>query len=196
VCAREHYCPRTIDPKVLDSLLSSTLHASTKPLLIVLAGPETLPGRDRPESHQPGIAAQPVFVASGSRYPRERDTFRQRDPCARRVPISPATNRWRDGECRMHDTSRHHTTGPSYAETHADLQPLPWRNQRTLEWRAPREGDAYRRPEAPSIEYIELELRLDWRSGWPLKRGARCARNAFFTSRLANPTRRTRPWLE
>lgn len=75
MCAREHYCPRTIDPKVLDSLLSSTLHASTKPLLIVLAGPETLPGRDRPESHQPGIAAQPVFVASGSRYPGEEIPF-------------------------------------------------------------------------------------------------------------------------
>jgi len=31
---RRHLCPRSIDPKVLDSFLSSTLHASTKPLLI------------------------------------------------------------------------------------------------------------------------------------------------------------------
>lgn len=121
-----------IDPKVPISLLSSTLHVSN----------ETDAHRPRWTRSDPWLGPNRIHtrtdVASGSGYTREDAPFAD-VACALPRFLSPPTSRRRYGECQTHDTSRRHAVGPPHAETRADLQPLPWRDRRTFEWRALRE---------------------------------------------------------
>lgn len=107
---------------------------ATKPLLIVLARPATTPGRGRNES----TSVRMLRAARGAPF-RAPPSPTWSMPC--RVSFLRPTNRRRYGECQTHGTSRHHALGPSGAETHEDLQPLPWRDRRTFEWRALREEE-------------------------------------------------------
>lgn len=91
---------------------------ATKPLLIVLAGPVKTPGRGRNES----TSLRMLRAARGaSLRTHPLPTW----PVRCRVSFLRPTSRRRYGECQTHDTSRRRALGPSCAETHADLQPLP-----------------------------------------------------------------------
>jgi len=131
-CCRLRQRAGCIDPKVLFRFCHRHYTRATKPQLIVLAGPEATPG---PGPHPIHIRTD---VASGSGCVREDDPSPTWSVCCRVSFLRP-TSRRRYGEHQTHDTSRRHALGPTCAETHADLQPLPWRDRRTFEWRALRE---------------------------------------------------------
>jgi len=131
-CCRFQQRAGCIDPKVLFRFCHRHYTRATKPLLIVLAGPETTPGRDRTES----TSVRMLRAALGASV-RTNPSPTWSVCC--RVSFLRPTSRRRYGEHQTHDTSRRHALGPTCAETRADLQPLPWRDRRTFEWRALRE---------------------------------------------------------
>lgn len=134
---------------------------ATKPVLIVLAGPSTTPGWGRSES----TSMQMLRAARGASLRiLPSPTWFVR--C--RVSFLRPTGRRRYGECQTHDTSRRHALGPSCAETHADLQPLPGHDRRAFEWRALREEKRVPSARGAFHQVIEPELRARLVSGCDL----------------------------
>jgi len=142
--------------KVLDSLLSSTLHASTKPLPIILARPEMLPGRDHCES----------TIASGSRWPREGTPSAGVTHSLAVFPVSPtnlSSERRRALDARHLSSSRRGACARGDARRPATIA-MAWPKDLRVQ-RAPRRVACTVRPEAPSIECTEPELRARLATG-------------------------------
>jgi len=151
-CCRLRQRAGCIDPKVLFRFCHRHYTRATKPQLIVLAGPEATPGRDRIQS----TSVRMLRAALGASV---RTTLRRRGLCAAAFPFS--------GRRVVGDTASTKHTTPLVVTLWG---PRARRRARTCNHyhgvtEGPSSGapsakrNAYRRPEAPSIECIEPELR-------------------------------------